>query len=154
MPDLLPGSIVEANDTPPTVGDVEPDAFTFTGTTFGVTTTGGTYNDCAAVFTAPTTGRVVIHYCAQMTNSATASTVVSPVVRAGGVIGSGAVVVAASDDEGLTTQNNVERRSGAHLLVSGLTPGATYNVRLEHRVSSGATTGTVRRRSVTVCPAT
>lgn len=151
MTDLAAGTVVKANDTPPTVNDTQPDAFTCTATTFGVTTTGGTYNDCGVPFTAPTTGRVVILFNSQQSNTS-ASTVVSPVVRAGGTVGSGAVHTAASDDECTVAQGSNERRAGAHRFVDGLTPGDTYNVRLEHRVSSG--TGTIRRRGVTVLPAT
>lgn len=152
MPDFLAGQTLTALHFTPTVSDEEPDAFTFTATTFGVTSTGGTYNDCGVAFVAPATGRVVINYNTQASNSTSVSTLVSPVVREGATVGSGVTVSAASDDDSITGQGTNEHRRGASRLVTGLTPGASYNVRLEHRVSGG--TGTVRRRSVIVEPTT
>lgn len=150
MPDLAPGTTVAADDTPPAVGESEIDSFTFTNTTYGVAATGG-YADCAAVFTAPTSGRVVILYGGSVQNSnAGASTLISPVVREGGVVGSGAVVVAASDNEAIAITGTTNPHMGRHRFVSGLTPGSVYNVRLEHRVT--ASTGTSLRRNVTALP--
>ena len=154
MPDLLAGSTVNALDTPPTVADFETDLFTFTATTYGVTSTSGTYNDCGVAFVAPTTGRVCLDYACGIRNSTTATTAMAPVVREGGSVGSGTTFLAASDDNGVVILPGTFEScfGGRRLLVTGLTVGATYNVRLEHRVSAG--TGTLNRRSVTVSPAT
>lgn len=150
MPDFLAGQTLTALHFPPSVFDVENDAFNFTATTFGVTSTSGTYIDCGVAFVAPMSGRVNIIYNAQSSNTTGVSTFVSPVIREGATIGSGTVVSAASDDDAIIVQSSNEHRSGASRLVSGLTAGSTYNVRLEHRVSGG--TGIVRRRTVTVEP--
>lgn len=151
MPDFLAGQTLTALHFTPSVSDEEPDAFTCTNTSYGVTTTGGTYNDCGVAFMAPPTGRVLINYNAQSSNTSV-STLVSPVIREGATVGSGVTVSAASDDDSIAGQASNEHRRGATRLVSGLTPGDSYNVRLEHRVSGG--TGSIRRRSVIVAPAT
>jgi hypothetical protein len=154
MPDLTAGTTVLALDTPPTVSDAQPDSYTFTNTTFGVGTTGGTYADCGVAFVAPTTGRVLVYYDAELSNSSAAPTgsFIAPVVRTGGTVGSGTTVHAASSDEVVAVRGTSAKRAGAHLFVEGLTAGDTYNVRLEHSVNTG--TGTALRRSVTVAPAT
>ena len=153
MPDLVAGSTVKALDTPVTVTDAEPGSYTFTNTTFGVGTTGGTYADCGVSFVAPTTGRVMLHYAGELSNNNGLSrTQVAPVVRTGGTVGSGTVVLAASQDEAVQVFGTTPHRTGVSTLVSGLTPGDPYNVRLEHRVDGNQ--GTALRRRVTVVPAT
>jgi hypothetical protein len=154
LPDLLAGSTVNALDTPPTVQDAEAASYTFTNTTFGVATTGGTYADCGVAFVAPTTGRVKIDWSAQLDNgTAGIAAIVAPVVRTGGTVGSGTVIHAASLDEMLQVVGTSAHRNGTAILVESLTPGDTYNVRLEHRVGS-ASTGTAQRRIVIVAPCT
>jgi hypothetical protein len=154
LPDLLAGTTVNALDTPPTVQDAEVGSYTFTNTTFGVGTTGGTYADCGVAFVACTTGRAKIDWSAQLSNgSAGVGAIVAPVVREGSTVGSGTVVHAASLDEMLQVVGTSADRIGTAILVEGLTAGDTYNVRLEHRVGS-ASTGTAVRRIVIVAPAT
>ncbi|MGH9248617.1 MAG: hypothetical protein ACRD0W_03745 [Acidimicrobiales bacterium] len=158
MPDLLAGTTVNALDSPVTVADSEPGSFTFTNTTYGIGTTGGTYVDCGVAFVAPTTGRVLLHYSCNIANSSTASTLMAPVVREGGTVGSGTTFLVALDDNAVTILPTAGVAAaliygGRPLLVTGLTPGSTYNVRLEHRVSAGSP-GTLARRAVTVSPAT
>jgi hypothetical protein len=156
LADLLAGTTVNALDTPVTVSDFQPDSFTFNATTYGVDADTGTHINCGVAFVAPTTGRVIIYYDARVANDTTGQgTLVAPAVRTGGTVGSGTTIVAAADDDAIqittaSTTNLV--RAGCHRFVSGLTPGDTYNVRLEHRVGGGI--GTLIRRRVTVCPAT
>lgn len=152
MPDMLAGSTVRAIDTPPTVEDTQADSYTFTNTTFGIGTTGGTYNDCGVAFVAPTTGRVKIDYAALLSNTGTNGTRVAPVVREGGTVGSGTIAVASSDANAVTNAAQFGILAGRALLVEGLVAGSTYNVRLDHRVTAG--TGTAQFRSVIVAPAT
>ena len=157
MPDLLAGSTVNALDTPPTVADFEIGNFQFTNTTYGTGSTAGTYVDCGVAFVAPTTGRIVLHYSCNIANSSTSSTLMAPVVREGGTVGSGTTFLAANDDNAIALLPVAGSAAalefgGRALLVTGLTVGATYNVRLEHRVAGS--TGTLTRRAVTVCPAT
>src|SRR5690606_2822805 len=158
MPDLLAGTKVKAIDTPPTVSDSQTGLFTFTSTTYGVSVTSGTYADCGVAFVAPTTGRVLVKLAGYVRSSAANSAaLVAPVIREGATVGSGTVVVSGSDLNSIQVSgsgsNTDGHRVGAEALIEGLTPGAIYNVRLEHRVS-GSTTGTVTRRTVIVAPAT
>lgn len=152
MADLLAGSTVQALDTPPTVADDDNQSYTFTNTSFGVTTTGGTYVDVGAAFVAPTTGRVAIHYGARMVNSTTGSTIISPHIRTGTTVGSGTDVDVADLDFSIAVQGTNTLQFGAARYLEGLTAGSDYNVRLEHRVTSG--TGTALRRYVIVTPCT
>jgi hypothetical protein len=95
----------------------------------------------------------MVFWNAQILNSGAAgTTVVSFVIRTGGTVGSGTVVHAASDDDVVLCVGTDFQRSNASRMVPSLTPGDTYNVRLEHRVSSG--TGTALRRSVVIIPCT
>ena len=153
MPDLNAGSKVKGLDTPPPVDDAQAGQFTFTVTSYGVATTGGTYADCGVAFVAPTTGRVKISVAAVLVNStAGVGTLISPVVREGGTIGSGTTVKAATDNDCLQVNGTSGMRTSVFVMVEGLTPGDTYNVRLEHRVT--ANTGTATRRYVLVEPLT
>jgi len=154
VPDLLAGTTVNALDTPVTVADFEVGSFTFTHTTYAIT---GEPATVGVAFVAPTTGRAVLHYSCNITNSSTSSTLMTPVVREGTTVGSGTSFLAASDDNAIAVLPVAGSAAGLTfggraLLVSGMTPGDDYNVRLEHRVSGS--TGTLTRRAVTVCPAT
>lgn len=151
MPDLLAGSTVRALDTPPAVSDTQLDGFSFTNTTYGVGSTDGTYVDCGTAFMAPTTGRVLVILSAQIVNAAVNTTRMAPVVREGPVIGSGAVIVPANDVNSIANQGpNTAVLAAQVALIENLSPGETYNVRLEHRVSGG--TGTLWNRRVVVIP--
>lgn len=152
MADFLAGQKLTALHFPPTVGNVQNDSFTFDSGTFGIDADSGTYIDCGTSFVACFTGRATILYDATLDHSTTASTEVAPVVRTGGTVGAGSVVLAASSDNAVRNVGTDDRRYGAHYLLSGLTAGSTYNVRLEHRTSGAS--ATVQRRSVTVKPAT
>lgn len=152
MPDLLAGTIIRAGDTPPTVAAAETPSFDVAITSFGTASSGGTYNQVAVVFIAPTTGRVKIHLAARMINSSTSGTLLAPETRAGSTIGSGTVFEAASDAISISHYGAAFARSGACHLLTGLTPGATYNTRLLHRCSSSS--GTLANRELIVEPAT
>lgn len=153
MPDFLAGQRLTALHFPPTVGDTQDGNFTCDSTVFGIDADSGTYLDCGTAFLGPFTGRVLIHYAADLDNdTGAASTNVAPVVREGGTVGSGATVLAASLSTSVRNVGTTDNRFGATYLLEGLTPGDTYNVRLEHRVSGG--TGTIEFRSVSVEPGT
>jgi hypothetical protein len=72
------------------------------------------------------------------------------VVRTGGTVGSGSVVTASADSSSVRSSTTALSRSGVSQLITGLTPGSTYNVRLDHRVGAG--TGTISSRSVIAQP--
>jgi hypothetical protein len=151
MPDLAAGTIVTGLDTPPADTDVQTGSYTFTNMSFGVGTTGGTYADCGVVFVAPTSGRVLVLWAGLITNSgASSQTLVSPELRTGGTLGSGTVIDAAAASRSIRNTTNIAITVGSHYLAEGLTPGDTYNVRLNHMVSGS--TGTVSNRRVTVVP--
>lgn len=94
------------------------------------------------VFTCPPSGRVMItisSYFGQTTNANEA--IVSFSLRTGGTIGSGTVVVGASGTRALVCGMAVNSGAPARLqasrrvAVTGLTPGSTYNVRIEFATS-------------------
>lgn len=148
---VLAGHKLTTLDFLPTVEDTQTGSFSFDSTTFGVDADSGTYVDCGVAFTAPTSGAVKIDYSADLDNAlSTASTNLAPVVRTGSTVGSGATILAASLDTCIRNVGTDDRRYGASLLLEGLTPGSSYNVRLEHRVSGN--TGTIQQRNVVVMP--
>jgi hypothetical protein len=142
------GAPTESLNLQKPVTDVETGSIDFTITSFGVAVTAGTYNDCAVPFVAGTEGVAKIDFNATLDNSGANFTSVSPALRTGSVIGSGTVIQAASDDEAIANQGSDARRFGGHTTVTGLTPGASYHARLEHKTSAG--TGTMLRRRITV----
>jgi hypothetical protein len=151
MPDLLAGSTVLAADTPPTVSMTQDGSFTFDSTVFGVDADTGTYVQCAVVFVAATTGRALVRYAADLDSNGVVATHCGPHVRTGATIGSGSDVLPASQANSVRNVGTDNRRYGATVLLDSLTPGASYNVRLEHRVSGG--TGTIQFRHLSVSPA-
>jgi hypothetical protein len=137
--------------------------FTFTNTSFGIGTAGGTYVDCGVAFVAPTSGRVMLFWNAVLDIEAGSNAVayISPVVRTSATVGAGTAVLEAADNNarratrsqvGVDTDSSARNRAGASYLLSGLTAGNSYNVRLEHRVTSQ--TAETFHRAVQVVPAT
>ncbi|MGW1039899.1 hypothetical protein [Streptomyces sp. NPDC002547] len=153
MPDLLAGTITKALDTPPTVSNVQTTSVGTQSTTF--TTTGA---DCAVVFVAPTTGRVIIHTVARMQVSPSGSTggaIIAPQTRTGATVGSGTIVEDAGDVNGASHYGDNFSSIGRPHLLTGLTPGAIYNTRLLMRLSTGTTpTANFANRELIVEPAT
>lgn len=148
MPDLLAGEVIQALDTPPMNSDREDGSYTVVNGGFGVGVSSGTYADCACTFIAGTTGKVRIDIAARMANSSTGQCLVAVEVRQGGTIGSGTIVLAAADQLAITQIGTNGTRTGVAVPLTGLTPGATYNARLLHRVS--ANTGTFLYRTLVV----
>lgn len=134
----------------PTVVDRQGGQYTANITSFGVATTGGSYAACGTPFVAPSSGRLLLHFSGVTLNSTTADTLISPVVRSGGTVGSGSVILAGDDN--ISVRSVSAARSGATHLMSGLVGGSTYNVRLEHRVTGGV--GTFSSRAVIAQPTT
>lgn len=155
MPDIAAGHRLTTLDFLPTFYDEEEDSYSFTISTYGVAASAGTYIECGGTFVAPYTGKVLISHNAQIRiSSGSGSARVAPAVREGAVVGSGSAVLSADDDYSTNVTNTTaHRRHGVTRLLSGLVAGDTYNIRLEHAVSGGATAETLRR-SVTVAPAT
>lgn len=142
---------------PATVQSVETALYEANNNTYGTASIGGTYAHCQVVFTAPDSGRVLLLHSGAPRNISSGSSPVayiSPEVRTGTTPGSGTVVLAASDTRSvrsnLTGSETV--RAGASFLLSSLTAGASYNVRLLHRVTSSS--GQFFHRTLIVAPAT
>ncbi|MBT2379036.1 hypothetical protein J7E90_17180 [Streptomyces sp. ISL-111] len=150
MPDLLAGSRVLALDTPRAVGAAESASFDATSTAYTTTSTGGSYAEVAVVFTSPTTGRVRLSLAARLINSGTGGSLITVEVRTGAVIGSGTVVDSAIDATGISHYGATFARAGIAHMLSGLTPGSTYNARLLHRVTGG--TGSFAMRQLIAEP--
>lgn len=153
MTDFLAGQTLTPLHFTPTVSDSEQGTFSFNSTAYGVDADSGTYADCGVAFTGPASGRVLVHFSAEMLNSSASDFVsVSPVIRTGSTVGAGTSFLAASLDTAIHHFGTLNDRFGATVIVTGLTPGDPYNVRLEHRIGSGANTATIRRRTVIVEP--
>lgn len=143
------GQIIRAADFPDAVSNEQnADETGFSNTTYG-----GGSNTCGVAFVAPTSGRVQVPFYAYFEANGAQEVYISVALRAGGVVGSGSVVDAATDTRALVAQSAADDRSaGAYRYFSGLTPGDTYNVRVEHRVDSGGGTGDIFNRTVMVIP--
>lgn len=118
------------------------------------TTTSTSYTQigtaCGTAFVAPSTGKVRFDFFAEMKVTTLGdSGLVSIEVREGAVVGSGTVVLNPQGD-GQLVQNQTTGlvTTSCFHTISGLTPGADYNVRLLCRVSAG--TLTLSRRGVSV----
>lgn len=106
------------------------------------TATAGT-NVCGVAFTAPASGSVLVHWHADFWSSQTDKvSFVSMEVRTGATVtagaGSGSQVVASNSNDSLKVAGSVtagvEARvaAGTFRLITGLTPGNSYHVRLMH----------------------
>jgi hypothetical protein len=114
------------------------------------------------VFVAPPSGMVLIlaHFVLGLAISASAIRTVngSFEVREGAVVGSGTVVLSPSDNISVQARaavsgDTVGVGATTHQLLTGLTPGASYNVRTMVRVSATASvSATDYYRSLTVMP--
>ncbi|MFE7754328.1 hypothetical protein [Streptomyces sp. NPDC057429] len=151
MPDLLAGTTVLALDTPPTQSATGDSSFDATSTSYTTTATAGSYSEVAVVFVAPTTGRVKWTLSGRLINSATGGALITCEVREGATIGAGTIVESAGD-RGPSHYGATFARSGTSRLLTGLTPGSTYNARVLHRVTAG--TGSFALRELIVEPCT
>lgn len=146
MPDLQSGSVVTGTDAPTAVNHVEGTLHnSITSTSYAAGSPA-----CQVAFIAPTTGRVLIEWAAFLDNNGANTTFITPQVREGASLGSGTIVLAASDENALFHLNTNQLRAGCFYPLDGLVPGASYNVQLMHRVTGG--TGTVDDREVIVTP--
>lgn len=111
------------------------------GTTYSAYT-----NSAEGTLTAPPTGKIYVTVSGRLNLANTQNyAYTSWELREGSSIGSGTVVVAADDDRAVRAGNTVTASApfygqGSHrYLVTGLTPGATYNIRTMHRSSVSLT---------------
>ena len=105
---------------------------------------------CGTAFVAPTSGKVLITWRCTLSNSGNNYTACSYQIATGSVVGSGTAFQSAADERTVSTDTTTFEGQGASEYVSGLTPGANYNVFLMHRVTAG--TGAFLRRTVGIVP--
>lgn len=151
MPDLLPGTTVLGLDTPPTVyAEDSTDITGFTNTTFAAGSP-----VVGVAFTAPTTGRVKVDWSCRFNPTSNINVQIGAHVRTGGTIGSGTTVQDALSEKMLESPNVTGTpgrvSAGMYYVVDGLTPGATYNAVVAHRMVS-AGSGSLFARSICVSP--
>lgn len=130
------------------VDNTDDTSRTTTSTSF--TSTLSPANICGVAFTAPPSGKVMIHINVDGDNSGAGFSASSLAVRKGTTVGSGDVVLAASFATAIINYAGEGDRKGICHKVEGLTGGDQYNAYFEHVVDSG--TGTFRWRSIQVDP--
>lgn len=128
----------------------DPTSRTTSSTSF--TSTLSPANICGTAFVAPTSGTVLVALRTQMQNSGVNYSGASFEVREGSTVGSGTVFLAGDDERAMSTTSTSGEGQGITDYVSGLTPGATYNVSIVHRTTNGASTLTTLRRAISVIP--
>ncbi|MGQ5576342.1 hypothetical protein [Streptomyces sp. ECR3.8] len=135
-----------------TVGDKKNDGYEAKVTSYSTAFTAGSYEHCGVSWVAPLSGKVKITVGARVQNSSTAGSLVSPETRLGSTLGSGAVVETPTDSIGYSHYGVTYARGTAAHLLTGLTPGASYNTRILHRCSVTGETAFFAFREVIVEP--
>lgn len=130
------------------VGDTQNTAGTTTSTVYTPTLTGGT--TCSFTFVAPGSGRVLVSHNCNLEATSGNLALCGFELRTGSTIGSGTLVVGTTNNDEVLTAGS-QANFGRSRLVTGLTPGATYNIRMMFAVTSG--TGTFKSKHLNVTPA-
>lgn len=132
-----------------------PDLATTDGTTTSTSFTNSltTTTTRGIAFVAGASGQALVLYqCTGRNNGAGGFTIVDAEVRTGTTVGAGTVVRASDESTASAPQSdsvNQQMQHHGHFLVTGLTPGSSYNATMTYRVTGG--TGTFNRRKITVC---
>jgi hypothetical protein len=124
---------------------------TTTSTSYTATLTGSTTPQKA--FTAPQSGKVLIHWSAYMTHSiANGFCYMSFEIRDGASLGAGSVVVAGSDTNAIVNRvsgaGSDDAQFGSTKLITGLTPGNSYNIQGLYKLVTAGTLTTINRRII------
>lgn len=135
-----------------TVGAKANDGYEAKATSYTTAFTAGSYEHCGISWVAPLSGKVKITVGARVQNSSTAGSLVSPETRLGSTLGSGVVVETPTDSIGYSHYGTTYARGTATHLLTGLTPGASYNTRILHRCSVTGETAYFAFREVIVEP--
>jgi hypothetical protein len=138
--------------------DATPAAVTATDAG-SVSTTSATYvtlaGDPGVAFTAPASGRVMVHVAGAFDNTLSDTFgMMAFQIRTGTTVGAGTIVVAASDNDSAGTAGTNDTSFGRSVLVSSLIAGSSYNVQILYKRFSGTGTSFFARRSVLVVPTT
>jgi len=134
----LAGKIIRALDFPPHGSGQAISFWNTTSTSYVKTVTAGTTPAAGFTFTAPTSGAVRVTLICQLGNSAAGNgTRLSAEVRAGGTVGSGALISDTADQRSIVSEAGDDVNCSRSYPVTGLDPGATYNVDPLWRVSAG-----------------
>jgi lysophospholipase L1-like esterase len=105
------------------------------------------------VFVAPPSGKVVLTISAWMVSGAAGTAIyVSPNILTGTTIGSGTTVLAPASANGLSNNNAQYIAASTRIVVTGLTPGASYNAFPSIRSSGTASTQTTANHRIIVEP--
>lgn len=159
MPSM--GDKVKAGDFPATVWDDDNSDAAFTNTSYSATSGTPTLPVCGVAFVAPISGRVKVTWRARFEcKTNTSRAVVSADVATGGTPGSGSVISGGNDEDAIETSasasasTTTDTRIGAasYRMISGLTPGTTYNAYTVHK-SFSATGSNMYSRGIVVEPA-
>lgn len=126
-----------------------------TSTSYTATLTGSTAAGVA--FVAGLSGKAFISWAAGMfVQNATDSGWCAIAVKNGGTVGSGSDVLVADDARALrlksATSLSNDQQWGASYLLTGLTPGNSYNVQEVYKHETGANALVVARQRITVVP--
>ena len=130
-----------------TVGDTQDATGDRNATTYAATLSAGTAAGVA--FIAPASGAVIVHNTALVENTVNLGrSHVSFRIGTGGTIGGGTPFLVAADENSIAMQSG-DLQDDASLskatLVTGLTPGATYNAQQQYRATTGICRVTWRR---------
>lgn len=124
-----------------------------------VSTTSATFvalaGDPGVAFTAPASGRVLVHVAGTFDNNAADTFgMMAFQIRTGNSVGLGTIVVAANDNDSVGTAGTNDTSFGRTILVSSLIAGSSYNVQALYKRFLGTGTAFFARRSVLVVPVT
>jgi len=154
--DWFAGEKVRASDLnyiSPNTTDMDDDLQAVDATTTSTSYTGSLSGGlgASAVFVAQGSGSILLGNWGVSKNSGSGRDWLSFEIRAGAVVGSGTVIVAANDNNAGTKLGTVDGLIGRSYWIPGFTPGSTYNVRQMFKVSSG-TTVTYGKRTLWAVP--
>jgi hypothetical protein len=107
-------------------------------------------------FIAPPSGIVAV-LCKAVVNNNTAGSysIIDFEIRQGAVVGAGTIVRGATDNTAGVHQSTTVNGQGTVTssdLITGLTPGAGYNIQMMHKLAGGGSTASFNRRQVMVLP--
>lgn len=135
--------------SPPTSATAGSSGYSNTASTSYTTLTGNP----GVAFTAPQSGSVLVHLRAAMVGEAAGiGAQASFIVRTGSTVGSGTTFLSATDDNSISMIGTEDVEAGQVTLVTGLTPGNSYNVQMVYKRRGGSSFGGFARRRITVSP--